>query len=65
MNHLREIYESMTLLELISFIPMLFLFSYLPAPNLLSIIINTIIVSFCCLGVSFLFYIFKSSKHNK
>ncbi|WP_371868733.1 DUF6007 family protein [Mammaliicoccus stepanovicii] len=49
----------MTLIEVICFIPMLFLFTYLPTPNIISIIINVFIIMLCCFGVSFLFYIFK------
>ncbi|WP_319024419.1 DUF6007 family protein [Mammaliicoccus fleurettii] len=58
MNNLKEIYESITLLEFICFIPMLFLFSYLPTPNILSIIINIFIVIFCCFGVLYLLLCF-------
>ncbi|MEB8067324.1 DUF6007 family protein [Mammaliicoccus fleurettii] len=44
---------------------MLFLFSYLPTPNILSIIINIFIVIFCCFGVLYLFYLFKSIRQDK
>ncbi|WP_341715319.1 DUF6007 family protein [Mammaliicoccus sciuri] len=53
------------MLEIICFIPFMFLFSYLPNSNMICIIVNIVIVIFCCLGASHLFYLIKDYKRNK
>ncbi|MCJ1783517.1 DUF6007 family protein [Mammaliicoccus sciuri] len=65
LNNLKEIFKDITILEIICFIPFMFLFSYLPNSNMICIIVNIVIVIFCCLGASHLFYLIKDYKKNK
>ncbi|MCD8882359.1 DUF6007 family protein [Mammaliicoccus sciuri] len=65
LNNLKEIFKDITILEIICFIPFMFLFSYLPNSNMICIIVNIVIVIFCCLGASHLFYLSKDYRRNK
>lgn len=65
MDSFYRMFKDITILELISFIPLLLLFAYLPKSNIFNIFINVIIIILCCFGISFLFYIFKNQKSDK
>ncbi|MCD8795388.1 DUF6007 family protein [Mammaliicoccus sciuri] len=65
LNNLKEILKNITILEIICFIPFMFLFSYLPNSNMICIIVNIVIVIFCCLGASHLFCLINDYKNNK
>lgn len=53
MSNLKESLNGMGWLDLIFLVPMFLLFSYLPAPNLVSILLNIIIVIFFSFGLAF------------
>ncbi|WP_436864989.1 DUF6007 family protein [Mammaliicoccus sciuri] len=65
LNNLKEIFKNITILEIICFIPFMFLFSYLPNSNMICTIVNIVIVIFCCLGASHLFCLINDYIKNK
>ncbi|WP_412520266.1 DUF6007 family protein [Staphylococcus simulans] len=67
-KQLNEVLNTIGLLDIICFIPMLFLFSYLPSAHWWQILINFLIISLCAIGTTRMLYFFKdklSSSINK
>lgn len=63
MNKDKDIKESLnsaTLLDAIFFIPLCFLFYYLPSDHWWQILLNLVIIILCTIGITRIFYWFKN-----
>lgn len=65
MNNLKEAINGLGWLDLIFLIPLFFLYTYLPAYNLISVLLNVIIIILVSIGLSFISLSIRNFIKNK
>ncbi|MEC5302113.1 DUF6007 family protein [Staphylococcus shinii] len=65
MKNLKESLNGLGWLDLIFLIPLFFLYTYLPAYNLISVLLNVIIIILVSIGLSFISLSIRNFIKNK
>ncbi|MDW8564483.1 DUF6007 family protein [Staphylococcus shinii] len=65
MKNLKESLNGLRWLDLIFLIPLFFLYTYLPAYNLISVLLNVIIIILVSIGLSFISLSIRNFIKNK
>lgn len=65
MNNLKESINGLGWLDLIFLIPLFFLYTYLPAYNFISILLNVLIIILVCIGLTSISLSIRNFIKNK